>query len=78
MTCVQAVEKTDLVGLDFLWEICLNTSDLEIAEMAITLLMNMSYCNLAPRFKRVNTMAHTDTSYNIKIIFNKEHNAFDK
>lgn len=47
------MEKTDLVGLDFLWEICLNTSDASITEMAVDLLMNMTYFNLASRFKRV-------------------------
>ncbi len=49
----QTVEKTDLIGLDFLWEVCLHTTDPELAEMAISMLHNMSYSNLAPRFKRV-------------------------
>ena len=54
LDCVwQLVEKPELTGLDFLWEICLNTQDSDIAEQAIDQLMNMSYTNLSPRFKRV-------------------------
>jgi ubiquitin carboxyl-terminal hydrolase 9/24 len=50
----QIVEKTDLMGLDFLWELCLNTPDETIADSAIQLLLNMSYTNLASRMKKVN------------------------
>ncbi|XP_060555692.1 ubiquitin carboxyl-terminal hydrolase 24-like isoform X1 [Ruditapes philippinarum] len=46
------VEKTDLMGLDFLWELCLNTPDETIADSAIQLLLNMSYTNLASRMKK--------------------------
>ena len=49
----QVVEKLDLVGLDFLWEVCLNSMDAAIAEKATTLLMTMCYTNLSPRLKRV-------------------------
>ena len=47
------MEKLDLIGLDFLWQICLNTPDPTIAESGITLLMNVSYSNLTPRLKKV-------------------------
>lgn len=50
---LQVVEKLDLIGLDYLWEVCLKTSDLEIAELAISLLMTMSYTNLSPKLKKV-------------------------
>lgn len=49
------VEKLDLVGLDFLWEVCLNSVDVSIAEKATSLLMTMSYANLSARLKRVST-----------------------
>ena len=51
--CAQVVEKLDLIGLDFLWQICLNIPDPTIAESGIALLMNVSYSNLAPRLKKV-------------------------
>ncbi|KAH3849056.1 hypothetical protein DPMN_091445, partial [Dreissena polymorpha] len=46
------VEKTDLLGLDFLWQLCLNTPDETIASLAIQLLLNVSYTNLASRLKK--------------------------
>ncbi|XP_063403289.1 ubiquitin carboxyl-terminal hydrolase 24-like [Mytilus trossulus] len=46
------VEKTELLGLDYLWDICLNTSDENIANISIQLLMTVSYTNLAPRLKK--------------------------
>ena len=58
------MEKLDLTGLDYLWEVCLSTLDTDIAESAISLLMNMSYSNLVPRLKRVSTMNATHY-YNI-------------
>ena len=51
----QIVEKLDLIGLDFLWELCLRTTNEEIAESAVNLLMIVSYTNLAARLKRVST-----------------------
>ncbi|ELT87807.1 hypothetical protein CAPTEDRAFT_215538 [Capitella teleta] len=53
-----SVEKTDLAGLDFLWEICLNASDAEITERAVDLLMDMTYFNLVSRFKRDPIVLH--------------------
>ncbi|KAL4237153.1 Ubiquitin carboxyl-terminal hydrolase 24 [Mactra antiquata] len=47
------VEKADLIGLDFLWELCLNTPDeMMIADSAIQLLLNISYTNLTSRLKK--------------------------
>jgi len=43
----------DLVGLDFLWKICMNVPDFCIAESAISLLLNVSYISLSARYKRV-------------------------
>lgn len=50
---VYFVEKTDLIGLDFLWEICLNTQDVDLSQRAISMLIDMSYVNLAYRLKKV-------------------------
>ena len=49
----QVVEKPELIGIDFLWGICLNTPNNDIAEMAVDLLMSMSYSYLSPRLKKV-------------------------
>ena len=49
----QVVEKTDLLGRDFLWEICLNTPDENIADSAIQLLLGISYTNLNSKLKKV-------------------------
>ncbi|KAL3868453.1 hypothetical protein ACJMK2_041259 [Sinanodonta woodiana] len=45
-------EKSELLGLDFLWELCLNTQDESIANNAIQLLLSMSYTSLASRLKK--------------------------
>ena len=50
---LQVVEKTDLVGRDFLWEICLNIPDESIADNAIHLLLSISYSNLTSKLKKV-------------------------
>ncbi|XP_064607447.1 ubiquitin carboxyl-terminal hydrolase 24-like isoform X2 [Liolophura sinensis] len=55
---VLVVEKAELCGLEYLWEVCLNTSDETIAELAITLLLNMSYSGLAPRLKKDPPVLH--------------------
>ncbi|XP_046339329.2 ubiquitin carboxyl-terminal hydrolase 24-like isoform X2 [Haliotis rufescens] len=46
------VEKCELLGLDYLWEICLNIPDETIASQAISLLLSMAYANLNPRIKK--------------------------
>ncbi|XP_070196439.1 ubiquitin carboxyl-terminal hydrolase 24-like isoform X2 [Littorina saxatilis] len=46
------VEKVELLGLDYLWEVCLHIPDEAIADSAIQLLLNMSYNNLNPRLKK--------------------------
>ena len=53
---VYLVEKPELIGLDFLWEICLNVQDMEISDKAMELLINMSYVNLCLRLKKVRAM----------------------
>ena len=47
------VEKAELQGIEYLWEICLNTTSETIADLAVQLLLNMSYMNLTPRLKKV-------------------------
>lgn len=59
---LQVVEKGDLIGLDFLWEVCLHIPDESIADSAIQLLLNMSYNNLNSRLKKVRC-SHSDFIY---------------
>jgi hypothetical protein len=51
------VEKMDLIGLDYVWEICINTPETDIAESAISLLLNMTYMFLSSRLKKVPYLA---------------------
>ena len=53
MFVLQVVEKTDLLGRDFIWEICLNIPDETIADSAIQLLLGISYTNLNSKLKKV-------------------------
>ena len=48
----KVVEKADLSGMDFLWELCLSTPSEVLADDAIKLLLNVNYQNLSPRLKR--------------------------
>lgn len=57
---LQIVEKGDLVGLDYLWEVCLHIPDEIIADAAIQLLLNMSYNSLNPRLKKVCMLTSAD------------------
>lgn len=61
LTCVlynffsfeQYVEKLELIGMDFIWKIAMESPDEEIANEAIQLIINYSYINLNPRLKKV-------------------------
>ena len=64
---VQVVEKSDLLGLDYIWEICLNTPDEAIADKAIQLLLCVSYTNLAVRLKRV-SHSHRRTRMHVAFV----------
>ncbi|XP_022101626.1 ubiquitin carboxyl-terminal hydrolase 24-like isoform X2 [Acanthaster planci] len=46
------VEKLDLYGLDFMWQIALETPCEEIADQAIKQLMKMCYTNLSRKLKK--------------------------
>uniref|UniRef100_A0A2C9KAF6 Ubiquitinyl hydrolase 1 n=1 Tax=Biomphalaria glabrata TaxID=6526 RepID=A0A2C9KAF6_BIOGL len=46
------VEKPDLIGLDYLWEICLHVPSENIAEQAIQLLLSYSYSQLNSKLKK--------------------------
>ncbi|XP_071800380.1 ubiquitin carboxyl-terminal hydrolase 24-like isoform X2 [Asterias amurensis] len=46
------VEKLELYGLDFMWQIALETTSEEIADQAIRHLMKMCYTNLSPKLKK--------------------------
>ena len=52
------VDKTDLVGLEELWQLCLNVQDADIAQQAISFLLNNIYINLAPKHKKVGVIDH--------------------
>lgn len=52
------VEKTDLVGLNELWTLCLNIGDSDIAKQAISFLLDNIYINLAPKYKRVSVLLY--------------------
>ncbi|KAH0519789.1 Ubiquitin carboxyl-terminal hydrolase 24, partial [Microtus ochrogaster] len=46
------VEKLELIGMDFIWKIAMESPDEEIANEAIQLIINYSYINLNPRLKK--------------------------
>lgn len=50
---LQQVEKLELIGMDFIWKIAMESPDEEIANEAIQLIINYSYINLNPRLKKV-------------------------
>lgn len=50
---MQSVEKLELIGMDFIWKIAMESPDEEIANEAIQLIINYSYINLTPRLKKV-------------------------
>lgn len=47
------MEKLELIGMDFIWKIAMESPDEEIANEAIQLIINYSYINLTPRLKKV-------------------------
>ena len=49
----QVVEKLDLYGLDFMWQIALETPSEEIADQAMKHLMKMCFTNLSQKLKKV-------------------------
>lgn len=52
----QSVEKLELIGMDFIWKIAMESPDEEIANEAIQLIINYSYINLTPRLKKVGSL----------------------
>ncbi|KAG8518952.1 Ubiquitin carboxyl-terminal hydrolase 24, partial [Galemys pyrenaicus] len=51
------VEKLELIGMDFIWKIAMESPDEEIANEAIQLIINYSYINLNPRLKKAASSA---------------------
>ncbi|XP_049515456.1 ubiquitin carboxyl-terminal hydrolase 24-like [Dermacentor silvarum] len=47
------VEKLELSGIDFLWQISLAAPEEEIAELAIDFILDLSYKFLSPRLKKM-------------------------
>uniref|UniRef100_H0VTW0 ubiquitinyl hydrolase 1 n=1 Tax=Cavia porcellus TaxID=10141 RepID=H0VTW0_CAVPO len=52
------VEKLELIGMDFIWKIAMESPDEEIANEAIQLIINYSYINLNPRLKKDSVSLH--------------------
>uniref|UniRef100_A0A8C5CHF3 Ubiquitin specific peptidase 24 n=1 Tax=Gadus morhua TaxID=8049 RepID=A0A8C5CHF3_GADMO len=52
------VERLDLVGMDFIWRIAMETPDEEIANEAIQLIITYSYTNLNPKMKKDSVSLH--------------------
>ncbi|OCT84877.1 ubiquitin carboxyl-terminal hydrolase 24 [Xenopus laevis] len=52
------VEKLELIGMDFIWKIAVESPDEEIANEAIQLIINYSYINLNPRLKKDSVPLH--------------------
>ncbi|OXB64566.1 hypothetical protein ASZ78_016018 [Callipepla squamata] len=54
----KSVEKLELIGMDFIWKIAMESPDEEIANEAIQLIINYSYINLTPRLKKDSVSLH--------------------
>lgn len=52
MFFLQYVEKMDLLGLDFLWRVCLECPFEEVAELAIGALVKFSYLAVSVNLKK--------------------------
>uniref|UniRef100_A0A8C5WGL6 Ubiquitin carboxyl-terminal hydrolase 24 n=1 Tax=Leptobrachium leishanense TaxID=445787 RepID=A0A8C5WGL6_9ANUR len=52
------VEKLELIGMDFIWKVAMESPDEEIANEAIQLIINYSYINLNPRLKKDSVSLH--------------------
>uniref|UniRef100_G3TRF4 Ubiquitin specific peptidase 24 n=1 Tax=Loxodonta africana TaxID=9785 RepID=G3TRF4_LOXAF len=52
------VEKLELIGMDFIWKIAMESPDEEIANEAIQLIISYSYINLNPRLKKDSVSLH--------------------
>ncbi|XP_068095522.1 ubiquitin carboxyl-terminal hydrolase 24 isoform X2 [Hyperolius riggenbachi] len=52
------VEKLELIGMDFIWKVAVESPDEEIANEAIQLIINYSYINLNPRLKKDSVSLH--------------------
>ncbi|XP_043941443.1 ubiquitin carboxyl-terminal hydrolase 24 [Protopterus annectens] len=52
------VEKLELIGMDFIWRIAMESPDEEIAHEAIQLIINYSYISLNPRLKKDSVSLH--------------------
>ncbi|XP_075688794.1 ubiquitin carboxyl-terminal hydrolase 24 isoform X3 [Rhinoderma darwinii] len=52
------VEKLELIGMDFIWKVAVESPDEEIANEAIQLIINYSYMNLNPRLKKDSVSLH--------------------
>ncbi|XP_040263749.1 ubiquitin carboxyl-terminal hydrolase 24 isoform X3 [Bufo bufo] len=52
------VEKLELIGMDFIWKVAVESPDEEIANEAIQLIINYSYISLNPRLKKDSVSLH--------------------
>ncbi|KAG7316677.1 hypothetical protein KOW79_020218 [Hemibagrus wyckioides] len=52
------VERLDLIGMDFIWRIAMESPDEDIANEAIQLIITYSYINLNPKMKKDSVSLH--------------------
>ncbi|TSK58130.1 Ubiquitin carboxyl-terminal hydrolase 24 [Bagarius yarrelli] len=52
------VERLDLIGMDFIWRIAMESPDEDIANEAIHLIITYSYINLNPKMKKDSVSLH--------------------
>ena len=56
---LQWVDKLDLIGIDFLWRICLECQANVVADKAIAALVQYSYLNVSQKLKKDVINLHT-------------------
>ena len=52
------VERIELLGMSYFWDVLMETPRDEIAELAVDLVLNMSYLNVTPRLKKEPASLH--------------------
>ena len=57
-TSTYQVERVELLGMSYFWDVLMETPRDEIAELAVDLVLNMSYLNVTPRLKKEPASLH--------------------
>ncbi|CAH1242990.1 USP24 [Branchiostoma lanceolatum] len=58
LVSILQVEKSELLGLDYVWRVALESVQDEVADLAISMLIRYSYTNLAPKLKKEPLTVH--------------------